>query len=81
MESECCVGDLLPLREGPRLRKEFGGYARLEVTVDSGAVASVIPGKILGKLLPGHTIRPSDGPKAGVHDLAADGANPPLGGS
>ena len=61
------------LREGPRLRKEFEGYTRLEVTVDSGAAASVIP----EKLLPGHAIRPSEGSKAGVHYLAADGGRIP----
>ena len=73
LESECCVGDLMPLREGPRLRKEFAGYTRMEVTVDSGVAASVIP----EKLLPGHAIRPSEGSKAGVHYLAADGGRIP----
>ena len=63
----------MPLQVGRKLRKEFEGYTKMEVTIDSGAAASVIP----ERLLPGHRVGPSEGSRAGVHYLAADGGRIP----
>ena len=45
----------------------------MEVAVDSGAAASVIP----ERCLPDHPVRPSEGSRNGVHDLAANGGRIP----
>ena len=45
----------------------------IQVAIDSGAAASVMP----ESALPGHPIHPSEGLQSGVHDLAADGGHTP----
>ena len=67
------AGDLMPLLRGKPLKKEYANYSNIEVAIDSGAAASVMP----ERMLPGHPIRPSEGSKAGVRYLAADGGSHP----
>eukprot|EP00969_Alexandrium_andersonii_P224103 9897368-Alexandrium_andersonii.AAC.1 len=47
----------MPLRESGRpQRPEFEGYAKVQVAIDSGAAASVMP----ERLLAGHTVAPGE---------------------
>eukprot|EP00969_Alexandrium_andersonii_P302731 13382000-Alexandrium_andersonii.AAC.1 len=64
----------MPLREGSRpLKPEFEGYAKVQVAIDSGAAASVMPEKFLA----GHRVVPGEACKRGTHYLAADGGRIP----
>eukprot|EP00969_Alexandrium_andersonii_P163964 7246919-Alexandrium_andersonii.AAC.1 len=64
----------MPLRESGRpLKPEFEGYTKVQVAIDSGAAASVMP----EKLLAGHTVEPGEVLKRGTHCLAADGGRIP----
>eukprot|EP00969_Alexandrium_andersonii_P019902 868735-Alexandrium_andersonii.AAC.1 len=63
----------MPLLDTSRLKPEYQGYKRLQVAIDSGASASVIPEAFLN----GHTVRPSEGSRKGVSYLAADGGRIP----
>eukprot|EP00969_Alexandrium_andersonii_P272395 12038745-Alexandrium_andersonii.AAC.1 len=64
---------LMPFQESHKMKPEFTGYARLQVAIDSGAAASVIP----ERLLQGHRVVPSEGSRRGVRYLAADGGRAP----
>ena len=65
----------MPLRalEGPGLKAEFRGYKKLELLVDSGAAASVMP----EKLLEDYPVLQGEAAKRGVHYLTADGGRVP----
>eukprot|EP00969_Alexandrium_andersonii_P268046 11844604-Alexandrium_andersonii.AAC.1 len=64
----------MPLREGGRpLKPEFEGYTKVQVAIDSGATASVMP----ERLLAGHTVVPGEAYKKGTRYLAADGGRTP----
>eukprot|EP00974_Lingulodinium_polyedra_P056781 5462635-Lingulodinium_polyedra.AAC.1 len=64
----------MPLRESGRsLKPEFEGYTKIQVAIDSGAAASVMP----ERLLAGHTVEPGEAFKRGTHYLAADGGRIP----
>eukprot|EP00969_Alexandrium_andersonii_P148645 6570240-Alexandrium_andersonii.AAC.1 len=63
----------MPLLDTKRLKAEYQGYKRLQVAVDSGAPASVIP----EGLLSGQKAKPSEGSRTGVSYLAADGGRIP----
>ena len=65
--------DILPLAAERRRKPAFAGYTKLEVAVDSGAAASVMP----EQCLPGHPVLPSEGSRQGVHYLSANGAGSP----
>jgi len=65
--------DIMPLREGRRRKPEYEGYTKLEVAVDSGAAASVIP----ERCLPDHPVAPSEGSRNGVHYASANGGRTP----
>ena len=65
--------DVLPLAAGRSRKPEYQGYTLVEVAVDSGAAASAIP----ERCLPDHPVRPSEGPRNGVHYLAANGGRIP----
>ena len=54
-------------------KDEFRGYRKMEVMVDSGAAATVIP----ERLLPDHPVRSGEASRRGVHYLAADGGRIP----
>ena len=58
---------------GPPRKPEYQGYTRVEVAVDSGAAASVLP----DRCLPNHPVKPSEGSRNGVHYLAANGGRIP----
>eukprot|EP00969_Alexandrium_andersonii_P139445 6168980-Alexandrium_andersonii.AAC.1 len=60
--------DLLPLQEGMQFKPEYAGYTRVQVAMDSGAAASVMPGRLLGN----RRILESEASRKGVHYLAAD---------
>ena len=47
--------DIVPLREERRRRPEYDKYTKLEVAVDSGAAASVMP----ERCVPDHPVTPS----------------------
>ena len=64
---------VFPLATGPPRRPEYQGYTRVEVAVDSGAAASVLP----ERCLPEHPVKPSEGSRSGVHYLAANGGRIP----
>eukprot|EP00969_Alexandrium_andersonii_P116517 5151070-Alexandrium_andersonii.AAC.1 len=64
----------MPLLDTSRLKPEYQGYKRLPAAVGSGASASVMPESLLN----GHVVRPSDGSRAGVSYLAADGGRIPI---
>ena len=65
--------ELMPLQEGRPFKPEYSGYSRVQVAIDSGVAASVMP----EGLLSGHTVLPSDGSKRGVQYLVADGGRIP----
>ena len=65
--------DIMPLREGRHRRPEYERYTKLEVAVDSGAAASVMP----ERCLPDHPVVPSEGSRNGVHYLSANGGRIP----
>ena len=65
--------DVLPLAAGPARKPEYEGYTKVEVAVDSGAAASVMP----ERCLPDHPVRPSEGSRNGVHYLSANGGRIP----
>ena len=64
---------VFPLAAGPQRKPEYHGYTRVEVAVGSGAAASVLP----ERCLPEHPGRSSEGPRSGVHYLAANGGRIP----
>ena len=81
---EAPLHPLLPEEEGPEVimplqamegsrRPEYSGYKRLEVIVDSGAAASVLP----RGLLPDYPVTDGEAVKRGVHYLTADGGRVP----
>ena len=65
--------ELMPLQEGRPFKPEYAGYTKVQVAIDSGAAASVMP----EGLLRGQTVLPSDGSKKGAQYLAADGGRIP----
>ena len=65
--------ELMPLQVGRPFKPEFAGYTKVQVAIDSGAAASVMP----EALLDGHRILPSDGSRKGIQYLAADGGRIP----
>ena len=65
--------ELMPLQEGRPFKPEYVGYTKVQVAIDAGAAASVMP----EWLLRGHTALPSEGSKKGVQYLAADGGRIP----
>ena len=69
-ERDRCV---FPLDAGPPRKPEYAGHTMVEVAVDSGAAASVMP----ESFLPDHPVRPSEGSVSGVHYLAANGGRIP----
>ena len=65
---------LLPLQEGaPKMKPEFDGYVKVQLAIDSGAAASVMP----ERLLHGHTVVAGEAAQRGTHYLAADGGRIP----
>eukprot|EP00969_Alexandrium_andersonii_P348384 15404955-Alexandrium_andersonii.AAC.1 len=64
---------LMPLLDPKRMKPEYQGYKWLQIAIDSGASASVIPEGLLN----GHKVKPSEGSRAGVSYLAADGGRIP----
>eukprot|EP00969_Alexandrium_andersonii_P090199 3983109-Alexandrium_andersonii.AAC.1 len=64
---------LMPLQEGRKMKPEFEGFTKLQVAIDAGVAASVIP----ERLLEGRRAVPSEGPKKGVRYLPADGGGIP----
>eukprot|EP00969_Alexandrium_andersonii_P288935 12771747-Alexandrium_andersonii.AAC.1 len=64
----------MPLRESGRpLKPELECYTKVQVAIDSGAAASVMP----ERLLAGHTVAPGEACKKGTLYLAADGGRVP----
>ena len=64
--------DILPLGAGRRRRPEYEGYTKVEVAVDSGAAASVIP----ERCLPDHPVLPSEGSRNGALPVGQRGRIP-----
>eukprot|EP00969_Alexandrium_andersonii_P059440 2617701-Alexandrium_andersonii.AAC.1 len=63
----------MPLRESGRpLKPEFEGYT-IQVAIDFGAAASVMP----ERLLAGHAVAPGEAHKRGTRYLAVDGGRIP----
>ena len=65
-ERDRCI---FPLDAGLPRKPEYAGYTKVEVAVDSGAAASVMP----EACLPDHPVRPNEGSANGVHYLSANG--------
>eukprot|EP00969_Alexandrium_andersonii_P155658 6881786-Alexandrium_andersonii.AAC.1 len=63
----------MPLQEGGQFKPEYAGYAHVQVAVGSGAVASVVPGRLLGN----RRILESEASRKGVRYLGADGGRIP----
>eukprot|EP00969_Alexandrium_andersonii_P358277 15450646-Alexandrium_andersonii.AAC.1 len=64
----------MPLRESGRpLKPEFEGYTKVQVAIDSGAAASVMP----ERLLAGHPMAHGEAYKRGARYQAADGGRIP----
>ena len=64
---------LMPLRAAPGRKPDFKGYRRLEMIVDSGAAASVMP----ENLLKDYKVTRGEAAQRGVHYLTADGGRVP----
>ena len=77
LPEEEIIETVMPLRSlgpNPRGRKsQSEGYRKMELIVDSGAAASVMPQDLLGD----HPVFPGDASKRGVHDLVANGDRVP----
>ena len=67
--------ELLPLQESSNrtLKPEYAGYAKVQLAIDSGAAASVMP----EKLVSAHPVREGDASRNGTNYLAADGGRIP----
>eukprot|EP00969_Alexandrium_andersonii_P307711 13602259-Alexandrium_andersonii.AAC.1 len=64
----------MPLREGARpMKPEFAGCTKVQVAIDTGAVASVMP----ERLLAGRSVVPGEASRKGARYLAADGGRVP----
>eukprot|EP00969_Alexandrium_andersonii_P161742 7148690-Alexandrium_andersonii.AAC.1 len=47
-DSKASKAALLPLQEGvPKMKPEFDGYVKVQLAIDSGAAASVMPERLL----------------------------------
>eukprot|EP00969_Alexandrium_andersonii_P207075 9149112-Alexandrium_andersonii.AAC.1 len=60
--------DLMPLQEGKHVKPEYADYTRVQVAVETGAAASVVPERLLGN----RRVLESEGSRKGVRYLAAD---------
>eukprot|EP00969_Alexandrium_andersonii_P176306 7796055-Alexandrium_andersonii.AAC.1 len=63
----------MPLQDGRQFKPEYAGYTCVQVAVDSGAVAFVTTGRLLGN----RRILESEASRKGAHYLAADGGRVP----
>eukprot|EP00969_Alexandrium_andersonii_P218288 9640947-Alexandrium_andersonii.AAC.1 len=52
---------LMPLLDPKKMKPEYQGYKRLQIAIDSGASATVIPEGLLN----GHKVKPSEGSRMG----------------
>eukprot|EP00969_Alexandrium_andersonii_P368041 15472011-Alexandrium_andersonii.AAC.1 len=55
------------------MKPEFAGYVKVQLAIDSGAAASVMP----GRLLVGHEVVAGEAAQKSTHYLAADGGRIP----